>query len=108
VNNFLGNVKEQLKMQGKLGPPQSRPVGNLSQQLAAIAKKHYLPYEVQAEKDVVIVHYKDSIKQILYGGHSYLLHRDLQLYDMTGTLFPNPPKVAYSSPRCCVTSSTTR
>lgn len=94
VNNFLGSVKEQMKMQNKLGPPQSRPTGNVSQQLSLLAKKHYLPYEVQVEKDMVIVHYKDSIKQILYAGNAYILHRDTkQLYDMTGTLFTNPPKV---------------
>jgi hypothetical protein len=44
VNNFLGSVKEQMKMQGRMGPPPSRPAGNVSQQLAVVAKKHFLPY----------------------------------------------------------------
>ena len=90
----MGSVKEQMKMQSRLGPPQQRTASNVSQQLSIIAKKHYLPYEVQAEKDVTIVHYKDSIKQVIYAGSAYLLHRDTQpLYDMTGAIFSAPPKV---------------
>jgi hypothetical protein len=43
VNNFLGNVKEQMKMHGKLIPPPQKSSGNISQ-LSLIAKKHYLPF----------------------------------------------------------------
>ena len=44
VNNFIGNVKEQMKIHNKLAPPSQKPGGNISQQLGIIAKKHYLPY----------------------------------------------------------------
>lgn len=84
-------------MQGRMGLPAPKPAGNVSQQLAIVAKKHYLPYQVQAEKDVAIIHYKDSIKQIIYAGSAYMLHRNTAtLYDMTGTPFANPPKVTLS------------
>jgi hypothetical protein len=46
VNNFIGNVKEQLKMQAKgIMPPRPAPSG--AHQLAMLAKKYFLPYEIQ-------------------------------------------------------------
>lgn len=94
VNNFIGNVKEQMKIHNKLAPNPQKTNSNISQQLGIIAKKHYLPYEMQMEKDVIIIHYKNSIKQLFYSGNAYILHRDRQpLYDMSGHVFNNPPKV---------------
>jgi hypothetical protein len=40
-----------------------------------LAKKYYLPQDIQFEKDVVVVNYKDSIKQVIYHGNGYILHR---------------------------------
>lgn len=55
---------------------------------------------MQMEKDVIIIHYKNSIKQLFYSGNAYILHRDRQpLYDMSGHVFPNPPKVQPASLR---------
>jgi hypothetical protein len=40
------------------------------------------------------VHYKDSIKQIIYHGSSFILHRSRNmLYQMNGQLYLNPPKL---------------
>ena len=109
VNNFIGNVKEQMKIHNKLAPNSQKTSSNISQQLGIIAKKHYLPYEMQMEKDVIIIHYKDSIKQLFYGGNAYILHRDRQpLYDMSGHVFNNPPKVQPATFRSSNTSSTIR
>lgn len=42
----------------------------------------------------MVVHYKDSVKQIIYHGASYVLHRDKYcLYQMNGLLYNNPPKL---------------
>lgn len=93
MNHLLGNVKEQLKLQakGQLMPKHPTSGGQL---LASLAKKYYLPSEVQFEKDVVVVTYKQSVKQLLYRGNGYLLHRHKHtLYDMSGQLFTNPPKL---------------
>jgi hypothetical protein len=63
-------------------------------QLAMLMKRYYLPYRVQFEREVLVVHYKDSIKQIIYRGASYLMHRDKSvLYQMNGQPFANPPKL---------------
>lgn len=49
MNHFIGNVKEQLKIQSKMtsktGGNPSSTTG--SQQLAIVGKKFYLPAEVQ-------------------------------------------------------------
>lgn len=109
VNNFIGNVKEQMKIHNKLAPPSQKSNGNISQQLGIIAKKHYLPYEMQVEKDVIIVHYKDSIKQLFYSGNAFILHRERHpLYDMIGHVFSNPPKVQPPTLRFSNTSSIIR
>ena len=93
VNNFLGNVKEQLRVGGK-GAMGGRVAAGGQQQLGQIARKFYLPYCVQCEKDVLLVHYKDSVKQVLWGGRTLLVHRTRQpLYDMTGQPFLSIPKV---------------
>ena len=42
------------------------------------------------------MHYKDSIKQVLWGGKALMVHRIKQpLYDMTGQNFYNIPKVVH-------------
>lgn len=98
-----------MKIHNKLAPPSQKSSGNISQQLGIIAKKHYLPYEMQIEKDVIIMHYKDSIKQLFYSGNAYILHRErLPLYDMTGHIFSNPPKVQSLPLRSSNTSSIIR
>jgi hypothetical protein len=46
MNTFLGSVKDQLKMQSKAQvQPKQAPSG--TQQLAIVAKKFYLPAEIQ-------------------------------------------------------------
>jgi hypothetical protein len=54
---------------------QKQPPSSGSQQLGMLAKKYYLPQDIQFEKDVVVVNYKDSIKQVIYHGNGYILHR---------------------------------
>lgn len=55
------------------------------QQLFNYCRKFYLPVSIQQEKDFVIVHYKPSVKQVIYMGTGYILHRSPQgLYKMTG------------------------
>ena len=46
MNNFLGNVKEQLKLQSKTQAQTTKQALTGSQQLAMVAKKYYLPSEV--------------------------------------------------------------
>lgn len=46
MNTFLGTVKEQLKIQSK-APVQSKQAPSGSQQLSMVAKKFYLPSEIQ-------------------------------------------------------------
>lgn len=73
---------------------QKQPLSTGSQQLGMLVKKYYLPLEIQFEKDVVVVNYKDSIKQIIYHGNGYILHRrKMPMYEMNGDLYTNPPKV---------------
>lgn len=73
---------------------QKQPPSSGTQQLAMLAKKYYLPQEIQFEKDVVVVNYKDSIKQVIYHGSGYILHRrKIPLVEMNGDLYTNPPKV---------------
>lgn len=91
-NNLMGNLKEQLKIHNKM--QQNNKQTSISQQLAIVAKKFYLPSEVQFEKDVIIVTYRDSIKQLIYRGSAYIIHRSKsQLYEMSGQPFSNPPKI---------------
>lgn len=72
--------------------PKQAPSG--TQQLAVIAKKYYLPLDIQFEKDVIVVTYRDSIKQLLYHGSGYILHRSkYELFEMNGKVFKNPPKL---------------
>ncbi len=92
TNNFMGNFKEQLKIQAKM--QQTNKQTPVNQQLAIVAKKFYLPSEVQLEKDVIIITYRDSIKQLIYRGSGYIIHRSkAQLYEMSGQPFSNPPKL---------------
>ena len=64
------------------------------QQLTMISKKYYLPCEIQFEKDVVVITYKDSIKQLIYHGCGYIMHRNrCQLYDMSGKMLTNVPRL---------------
>ncbi len=94
MNNFIGNVKEQLKIQSKINQIQSKQPLSGSHQLSMIAKKYYLPSEIQFEKDVVVINYKNSIKQLIYRDNGFILHRSkYNLFDMTGHLYENPPKV---------------
>lgn len=92
TNNFMGNFKEQLKIQAKMQQTNKQTPAN--QQLTILAKKFYLPSEVQLEKDVIIITYRDSIKQLIYRGSGYIMHRSkAQLYEMSGQPFANPPKL---------------
>lgn len=45
-------------------------------QLLLLSKKYYLPYEIQVEKDIVVIHYKPSVKQIIHNGQSIIMHRN--------------------------------
>lgn len=54
-------------------------------QLHNFQKKIYIPLSIQQEKDIIIIHYKVSIKQILYSNVGYVMHRNSQtLYKMNG------------------------
>lgn len=99
VNNFMGSFgpaisfKDQLKLQAKPPVTQIKSV-SINQQLINLSRKHYLPYEIQFEKEVVIIHYKDSIKQIIYNGIGYIIHRNKSsLFQMNGQPFFSPPKL---------------
>ncbi len=60
---------------------QAQPQGSLQN----YKKKYYLPLFIQQEKDIVIIHYKISIKQIIYSNVGYIMHRNAQsLFKMTG------------------------
>lgn len=60
-------------------------INSFSKQLAHSCKRFYLPIKVQREKDIIIVHYKSSLKQIIYQNSSYLIHRQIHnIYDMKG------------------------
>jgi hypothetical protein len=61
------------------------PVPQAQQQLYTYSRKYYLPLSIQLEKDVVIIHYKPTCKQIIYSNNSYIMHRTTQnLYKMNG------------------------
>jgi len=47
INNFLGSVKEQLKISVQPAHQQTKVQVNSQQQLQMIARKYYLPYELQ-------------------------------------------------------------
>lgn len=60
---------------------QALPQGNLQN----YKKKYYLPIFIQQEKDIIIIHYKISIKQIIYSNVGYIMHRNAQsLFKMSG------------------------
>ena len=41
--------------------------------------------KIQNEKDVIIIHYKPSIKQIIYQNCAYIIHRNpQQIYNLNG------------------------
>lgn len=54
-------------------------------QLYNYKKKYYIPLSIQQEKDIIIIHYKVSVKQIIYSNVGYVMHRNAQsLYKMNG------------------------
>jgi hypothetical protein len=57
----------------------------VQQQLFNYSRKFYLPMSIQQEKDVIIIHFKPSVKQIIYANTAYIMHRTpYGLYKMTG------------------------
>ncbi len=43
---------------------------------------------------MIVIHYKESVKQVLFHGAGYLLHRCTSpLYDMMGNIYESSPKV---------------
>lgn len=60
------------------------------------SRKYYLPLSIQQEKDFVIVHFKPSVKQIIYANTGYIIHRSAHnLYRMSGepVVISDLPKV---------------
>lgn len=50
-----------------------------------ICKRYLIPYQVQQQKDILIIHYKPTLKQIIHGSSSYLCYRQKDIiYDMLG------------------------
>ena len=94
TNNFICNVKEQLKMNTKVQILQKQPQSSGTQQLSMLAKKYYLPQQIHFQKDVIVISYKSSIMQLIYHGNGYILHRKKNaIYQMNGSPFLNPPKL---------------
>lgn len=64
-----------------------KPSSQSQQQLFAYSRKFYLPLSIQQEKDVVIVHYRPTIKQVIYCNTAYVMYRSVQnIYKMSGEL----------------------
>lgn len=64
-----------------------KPVSQAQQQLYAYSRKYYLPLSIQQEKDVLIVHYRSTIKQVIYCNAAYVMYRSAQnIYKMSGEL----------------------
>lgn len=56
--------------------------------LNTYCKRHYFPYLIQQEKDVTIIHYKISLKQIVYGNICLVMHNNAgNLFKISGESF---------------------
>ncbi len=55
------------------------------QQLFNYCRKYFLPLTIQQEKDFTIIHYRATLKQVIYLNTGYILHRGMNnIYKMTG------------------------
>jgi hypothetical protein len=55
------------------------------QQLFNYCRKYFLPLTIQQEKDFTIIHYRPTLKQVIYLNTGYILHRGINnMYKMTG------------------------
>lgn len=49
------------------------------------SSRYFLPQKIQQEKDMVIIHYKTSVKQVICSGTSFIVHRaPLNMFSLTG------------------------
>lgn len=62
-----------------------KPSSHSQQQLFNYCRKYFLPLAIQQEKDFTIISYRLTLKQVIYQGTGYILHRTTKdIYKMNG------------------------